>query len=842
MTHPPNMSSTHLQQPLLARIKREENVSVAFKVGGVGALAAMDKVQSHDDGTDGSGSNASDLTALENETDDFGRRLIQHQRDIERLKNALRPGQQPFRKARPQARLVDRLDGRAAARVAERTGSGGSADSEPPLNLPRTWGSKAQPRSEWLKRQRAGAGEAAVVKAEPLAVKDEDAIIPHRTAYTGDEDWVAVNEDALETTPPSMRRHGRRVVSTPSSMGHMNDTVAGEGGEEDFTSASLLASTPAPPVNRRDRRIDDLTRRELDSLSKRGVTTRNLEQILESSSPGRSTTHARPGTAPAISNPASHPPRRRRSLIGNKENQPPNGESSYFKGTETVSLSQRSAEAVTFKNHQRPSNHRRSDSYHLLKRLARVSSMSPSPGSPGHDVEVGRSKSVPEVDVDLFSAKTTNSEYVAVSSRSRTKGGEDERREEMVEQEAGVEDLETPNVDVTPAPTDPPGDGKTPVVTGAWVDTPGQKLDLRPLLQSTDSAIVRAFGTPSAKASLEADADTIPQRAFSEPVNAKSALADVLKEVQQHPDHQLSESQGNLGDATIQSLEDIVNPDLEPTLTADLPEAVAEAASEEKDPGRELTQAEKDQRQEDLALEAMNKHLRLARTTLKDANRSLRRVEHRIEDIPATTASSSTVKTTPPIHGVCPTCGHDPTTSTLRTLFHELRSLLYTTHPYFTFTPLGLTLLFLLAYMIAENVLCEIYCHPLYAHSMKGFGVDPNAPRFPFVIPTLVLRPFRGLWEPMVEAVEWWWIFEWKGLKPMGMQKAAAAGVGMTSGLFERGWKGVAAARSSGRSSNVGGWMRTATANAMAATGRVVSSTVQAADEVGRMWEDEVIG
>ena len=72
----------------------------------------MDKVQSHDDETQGSGSGAglSDLSALENETDDFGRRLLQHQRDIQRLNNALRSDQPAFRKARPSAPLVHQLE------------------------------------------------------------------------------------------------------------------------------------------------------------------------------------------------------------------------------------------------------------------------------------------------------------------------------------------------------------------------------------------------------------------------------------------------------------------------------------------------------------------------------------------------------------------------------------------------------------------------------------------------------------------------------------------------------------------------------------------------------------
>ena len=38
---------------------------------------------------------------------------------------------------------------------------------------------------------------------------------------------------------------------------------------------------------------------------------------------------------------------------------------------------------------------------------------------------------------------------------------------------------------------------------------------------------------------------------------------------------------------------------------------------------------------------------------------------------------------------------------------------------------------------------------------MVGFGVDMNAPEFPFVIPTLLLRPFKFLWKPIVDLLAW---------------------------------------------------------------------------------------
>ena len=47
------------------------------------------------------------------------------------------------------------------------------------------------------------------------------------------------------------------------------------------------------------------------------------------------------------------------------------------------------------------------------------------------------------------------------------------------------------------------------------------------------------------------------------------------------------------------------------------------------------------------------------------------------------------------------------------------------------------------------------YCHPMYAQTMDGFGVDPDAPRLPFVTVTVLSRPFRWLWKPIVGSLVW---------------------------------------------------------------------------------------
>ncbi|KAK0288692.1 hypothetical protein LTR35_003090 [Friedmanniomyces endolithicus] len=934
---------------LLHRIKHTEEPSIAFKVGGLDALAAMDKVQAHDHGSgSGSESGCSDLSALENETDEFGRRLLRHQRELQRLNSAIQPGQQAFKRARPRVRLAERVeqeerrDGVVSAHVQERAGSGGSADSEPPLNLPKQWGTKGKRRSDWLRKLHAPSEmEVPMANGEAEAGREvdqadgnlnlEDAIIPHRTAYTGDDsEWVAVGDDlvdVMENTPPSMRRH------TPTSMRHLNMTFNDDlDDNQDFSSASLFASTPAAAnVNRHDRRIDELTRRELDSIEKRGVAKRSLEHIIEKSTTTITTSPpklgARPVSAPsADAASAAAASKRRRSLIAtgnnNKENFPPhadvNGHGAY-KGADTIGLVNRTAEAaVTFKNSSRPV-HKRTDSYHLLKRLARVSTN-------GIDVDDDEGERLPSRSGLAKSNRRDGVEGVrgagvegGVGSgmhRPHTSAGESATAFHFPTpgDEDGLVDvlpelrIEAKNIDTTPIPHDSAQhEARTPVVTGAWLDTPGPGIDVRPLLKSTDSTIVRAFGSPSAIAELEPRADPMdayPRRVFSEPVHAKSALADVLKEVRELERREAADGEEEqMGETTIQSLEDIVSPDLGngidvrgtmATLTLDITtETVIERESDadgDVDKGR-TTQAERDRRQEKLAMEAMNRHLRAARTSIKDANRGLRRVENRMDaaaiDSAATTPGSTspsddlsaaistnvnntykarTTSTVRPTH--CPTCGHhnDPTPprSLFRTLLNSLITSFYTppsppSQPHGRPTYLAITLTSLLLYSALETLLCARYCNRRYATSMEGYGVDPDAPKLPFVIPTLLFGRFgrwvvgETVWEAVGAVVGNYFGAGDVGasaelLAMVGPESILMGGMGRGRGVgreaFAVAHESIAEAASGrvGRGyGSIGGWAKTTTAAVVSATARVVRSTVDAVDEVGSMWDDEFV-
>lgn len=880
------------------------------------------KVQAHDgDSTlgsgSGSGSGFSDISGLENGTDTLGQQIMQHERDARRLRSALDAESRPLQlktRARPRiSELVERREREVAELAArqeqhDRLGSSGSNASDPPLNVPREWGTRARAHRGWMRKIREPSEPSIHLPEEDVVVpkQDEDAIVPHRTAYTGDDYHSPLGDDALpeaEMTPPSMTR--ARLKSEPAALRTANDQLRHiiDSEDQDFSELPLMESTPA--ASRTIQRLDYKTSREITNLERQRLASRTLDQLSERS-PNNSLRRRRsrdsaivPPAEPTVATdandkrPTSAPSgsvragiSRRKSLIGNKENLPINATgSSHFKGAETVTITDRTAQAVTFKQAQRP-GHARQDSMKLLQRLARVSSMSPSPGRPSPPDAVMRTeKSSPgkrsepaNAGVNGAATGSTRDQVEKVDfARSNKPWPSSSGRQGAPSEEAE----KTAEAGVTPAAHDVPPT-KTPTVTGAWVDTPaGSDVDIRPLLQTTDSTILRAFGTPSAEAALgdeeQRGLGDASRRSNSEPSSnrARSALEDIVREARAQPNCPF-------GDATIQSLEDIVHPNLdatETTLTFD-DGAAADAAGDFDSDGRELTQAEKDRRQEDLAIEAMNKHLRAARTSIKDADRGLRRVENRVElehehhppgpsSAPAHTSQSGTTIQISPSRPAtwrteCTHCGGSYR-NVWSGLLSELLSTIYTPSSTarlgFELTWLGTLLLLFILYQFLERLLCHLYCHDFSAETMRGFGVDPDAPQYPLVIPTLVFRPLRPIWRPALHWAKEAWTASFhtvvgseEGTKTKAVPRFMQPGFEITPKMIrwdsltrnyhgvDVGGKGSAAAAGAKSASRFGALSKTIVSGATATAARASRSFVEAVDDVGdSMGNDEYL-
>ncbi|KAK4974810.1 hypothetical protein LTR28_009854 [Elasticomyces elasticus] len=836
---------------------------------------AMDKLRMQDDDT-GSGSVYSGLTSLENETvtDEFDRALLQHARDAQRMQDVRNNGQ-AFRKARPNPRIALTLDNLERNEQGSRSpwlraqrlrsGSVGSSNgSDPPVNVPKQWGTKGKQKNDWLRRIHAEEVEVRQEQqTEQQQQQDEDAIYPYRTAYTGDEspggvDWDAAAADlpvqSVEDTPLSLKR--RRHASAPALLKKQNDSIQEIREweiEGDFTSASLLASTPAMPP--RNRALDDIGNREVESMERQAVVTTNRlvhisevnsnEAVKRQSGLRQSESHRQTETKLAeTQRKTSHETRRvsqsRSLLSSNKENiplpasmedtSPPAG---MYKSVETIGSVDHAVQAKALTHPRRPSN-RRQDSMALLRRLARVSSSSPSPTSAKDSANDGEAEklSIPKrpnsssEPVEPLSAGNTNSDYVAQGSpwkaatRERQTSAQapevvqatDLDWQKLEAEESAPEPVSKPEPDPNndKRPASPPIEQAaliTPRVTGAWVETPGPGIDVRPLLRTTDSTIIRAFGSPSGIAVLGGDgqlgdpldsqtADP-PQEPLPEPQHPGSALAAVVEEARNRPRANSDEA---LGESTINSLEDMINPNIDPTFTLDLDQLRGEL-EDTSDQGRSLTQAGKERRLELLNIEAMDKQLKAARTSLKDTSRSLRRAERRVDTVKETVLPHSPPETTTNKAERCAQCGCSAHRSVFKSMWIEFRSLFYTwdrrSRLGIRFTWLGLLSLVFWAWFLTETTLCSYYCHPLYAESMVGYGVDENAPRYPFVIPTLLFRPFEVLWRPVLNLLAWCFgsLFdagateeEWVCVKGFGCGVQGVDGAGRTTMDVRHDW------------------------------------------------------
>ncbi|GAB7363078.1 hypothetical protein MBLNU230_g3370t1 [Neophaeotheca triangularis] len=905
----------------------------------------------------------SHLSALDNPTDDFDKVIAQHARDAKRLNDALHGNikSKAFSRARPSHKSpMDRAGAALPGDNVDRERH--NSLPEPPVNVPREWGTKGTKRDRWLDRLTAQQDD-----QHTAGALEEGATTRHRVDYNGDhspiDDWEAVADrpmPSVEDTPPSMRKHQQRRSSSQQSVLRLNEDATGEpfDTDDEFAAASMIASTPA--LSRHNRKIDQLSLLEIEDMQQREVAKQALDQIsehspnsnaLRKSSSSRIRARAlvdetraaargapaRPTTAPGRTPSPSKIPKRRQSLYGNKENVPVNGEKTAgFKASETVEVD-RATQAVGERSKlpQRP-GHERNKSMNLLRTLARVSSMSPSPGKnraeaprplsrgsssasvktqsilAGPHGSDGSADSSPRSNMEKKAVAVDESDVAPKHSPPATLEQEADTAQNEGEDNTPVKAQE--DVEQTPTRARLPENaenGKTPVVAGAWVDT---QLEIRPDDQTTRDqeepagVAIQDFSRPTTHP------DEPQLRKLSEPNLPKSALEAIVQQDREAAEHQY-------GDSTMNSLEGIIRQNGDETeveTTFDVESTAQEIveALNAIDDGKPLTQAEKDRRQEDMAIDAMNRHLRLARTSVKEADRGMRRLENRVDHLdnavltkakaddkpttqistkPTTQPPSSTTLVAPPkTKDHCPTCGHR-NGSAWRALWTELTSCFYTTSPSsrigIRLTTLGLITLLTLLWYLLETTLCSYYCHPLYAKSMCGSGCDPDAPRYPFVLPTLLFRPVRWLWRPVLDSGFAWWSTlapDWgykfwhpelgyaeRGPEPIGgwpkgsgggrsrgefagWKKGEAGGFGSAGGKWGesggslRAEDGLSAEAAAAGGDGVGSgfeWgsrvaasaVGTAAAAAAETTRKFAESWRDAVDEVGSMWDDEPV-
>jgi hypothetical protein len=764
-----------------------------------------------------SGSSNSPFDALEEEdTDDsFSRRMIREmrERNQEAVENARSARPQAFRKARPRARgrltleNLERMpikpnaqDLQSSQGSTRSTSSGGASVSDPPLNVPREWGKKGKRSSDWLRR----------IAMDPAAQTSG-------TATEGGVDWLQAASDVpIPSVEDSPLSHRGSMRGTPaSSLRRRNDSLeriqASELIEDlDLTSNSFITSTPA--VYPKNNALAEIRQREAEIGLEESVTAYATPPAeaphRQTLGQGRlSITRAKPKETSSLES-WSHPAeqdiqttklaRREQTTVATSTTIAAGGPPSpisLHKSSYTVGTVDRAVTPTIQKNPQRP-GHRREDSQDLLRRLSRATSGTPSSSShlvnppepvkelPGRtDTKGKQSPNMPysRDGVQIGAKEQAGGESGSSRVQSQSSDREDNHTKataKLAAQPAG-QTSRSLNVDETIISATTHLEAKTPLVTGAWIDTPRpapRQEPTPPLSPAKRAAAAAALGRPRLPAGAN---ESIQLTRPSQPVEPagpalpSSALAAVVDEARRNLGQENAE---DLGEATINSLEDIMLPLPDESLASSDEDTLDLHQALDFPPKKATTAAGKLREEERAGLRRLSETLRKTERRVREANREASRAGSRAA------SQLRAANAEPNLPGVlqshCYNCTH-----LFRAMWTESKQLFYT-HQEKKIKPTwtGWILMFLLTWFLVETIMgyvntqylnltrvkaCNSWflCPPVTASEMSAFGVYVDAPRMPFVIPTYIFRPIRPLWgsawSTASGSAHWVWNFVW---------------------------------------------------------------------------------
>lgn len=748
-------------------------------------------------------------TFLENATDDsFGRTLMEHAKDQRRVNSALKSNGQIFRKARVGARLgltmenLRRSNGsHEALDMAMHDGGKGSVNSdrsEPPITIPRGWGRKGTGGKDWLSRINSSSGHGRLTGDSPKVGKAKDPItakINEVQTTEEDVDWTSAAKVPLPPVEDGSSPHTSvSRASTPTSPSRRNTSLdrirQWEMTEDDFTGRSLQISN-SPPISIKNTTLDRIREREIETLERRAVTKSRLGELREKTSKEqlrrrsvsapvdeqqRSPEGTRDQTETRVfTSPENH--NNNRPTIPEEEGeQVPNTPVTIYRGTKKGS--ERSSDGSRSdddhrQNDVRPS-HQRQDSHGLLRQLARASSASasPSPAKDFHDKH------------DQPTSKTEEREKAVADSESEQDDQHDEEYQPPKNNDLRSSDR-TPELepedksDTTPQPLRQTLPLKTPLVTGAWVDTPlptgGRGLplptpadleDVRDLTFGVNDKIPQwkdrlarlhdsvIAGRAGRSSSALRTSDPNQQRPNGNKLeNPKSALAIMVDEAKRGV-LQREGDESPLGDDTIRSLEDLLADDTDVCTLLKLDDDDDKSLQlQTSASGKPLTQNERERQTELLALERMNGRLKSLGLSIHDAKRGISKLAQQV----CNEGGEFHDFIWPCEKCGCPGGRNDARLGTWRVTDvgdGEGWQISIPVPRLWTWpkgdrrprlTWLGLFTLLAWMWVIAEYIVCSMYCHRRYASSMVDYGVDITAPRAPFAAVTMFWRSPLGL-------------------------------------------------------------------------------------------------
>lgn len=555
------------------------------------------------------------ISNLDNFSGNFTAEISQHAKDLARVNGAMKSDAKVFAKARLSNKVgltVENLSRRNGSNESLSSALGGgstsSKGSNPSLNVPQKWGRKARPGRDWLNRINNKSGR--LTGDTPKRNNVDETVLEEPEQNERLEEWVTTAAEGLNSgeddQPRPQSSASRDSTPTAASRKKSMERVAEwEINDDDFTGQSLQVSD-SPPIRIRNATVDRLLEREIDSLAKRAVTTSRLGELRERTSEEHLGRRLYSQSAEDLSKSGIEGDRetlrRRRSslkfplkpfvddksyssisgaVLGSGGDPIPDSPITIYRSTSDVSSTD-NGQSGKMDDERGPAHrplHERGDSRDLLRKLARVSSHSPTSTKEGPSPETQR-ETVPE----NIKPDEGASNFGTATDQSAL--AEEEENHDRKNHLPDVK-IEKPVQD-TPRPSRSNADLKTPLITGAWIDTPlptgSRGLPLpTPANLEDDKDFTMKSGDQSRKIAttdlirklnpniLSTRPKLNSQRPLKDtgPLLPKSALESILSAAksnsqptyQRNLDSDSEDPTLDLGDSTIQSLEEILHDD-----------------------------------------------------------------------------------------------------------------------------------------------------------------------------------------------------------------------------------------------------------------------------------------
>lgn len=560
----------------------------------------------------------------------------QFAKDLQRVNDAANSDLQAFKKARLGVGVgltVENLRRRDAGgqilRSTFRRGSVGSRGSDPSVNVPKEWGRRAKPGLDWLSRinNRSGRLTGDVPKKRNI----EKQVTDESDTAEPLEEWVKTTVDApipsIEDGNPLPTASSQDSTQTiPKENTSPERGTEWDLNDDDFTARSLQISD-SPPLRVRNNKVDPMLEREIDSLAKRAVTTNRLDQLREKTSTENLRQKLNSRSAEDLtqrpSDKSREMPRPRHSslkfplkpTVGDNSQLksqfsiskaiPQDGRNpvtdspvNVYRSTSDVSSIENGVDGGVRDDNGRSTGrpyYDRQDSRDLLRKLARATSESPTSAKD----EQHRRTSWDTATKPTLQSDKKLPEVVEQALKPHEPGLEEKQkaREPLLPDLLHTDDL----VQQTPQSSRSLSDLKTPLVTGAWIDTPlpssgrgppmptpsgveededfvidlgdeTRKVATTDLIRKLNPKIFPDRSKAQRREPLHSTGPLVPKSALESIISAAKSRSSLSKHdtTSQSP-KTLSDSEDDptllLGESTIQSLEEIMETEADTTRT-----------------------------------------------------------------------------------------------------------------------------------------------------------------------------------------------------------------------------------------------------------------------------------